>query len=1232
MSEPDVDPSRTARSGSVSVASFGEFTGDRMLQPLPLISTGSSGPIDPSDFVAWFKAIDLGETNSSSQIHGMSPLVHEPPPPRRIPSFGCASELFANDSLVVETSPSEPAPQRHRVDHGASSELSHTMAPGEAAAAACGAPRVHDRLLGVSRRNLRSFHVVRAVRQPPSDLRRLALRAHALMHCNHVNLQRCHAFSYSRTTDTLEIVLEPMPALLVSDLVNRLPHNEFQVCTYALQIASALAALHTSGIHHGAIKPTNVAVDEQGVVKLGGYLDAAALADGEDAASSHQLGTDGTVSHERILSHGRATPTPTKAQRTPQGTRLTLFRDNYGGPLSAAASGGDLFALGLLALELLRGRERCCDGGRGDAQALVPNYFAPSFCPLRVMREPGAIFEPLYTALASEAALYSSFVAPGVVGLLLQHDVREICASWADIEALFAAAQPPAELDRPIPGNAAALAQSKSVTQCVSPLDAYLGAVDEDSEAAPPPGNARPQWSRVGGGGDAAAGKGSCLTLRGFAGVDEDVDCIASDAERKLIFARDASMRVGGARESFIIAAIVRRSTMLLEASAATGAPAAAAARSGAMLRVGAHTFGASASMSRAAHLNRNAISGSAYPPPRVDESADDASPPHTVSPPLRFASELADSRTMMMMSASAMSGQLPPPPEIALPATLRAPGHKPSVSVPAARSPTGGGGGGGGGANGMSLGATNAHSMGGDLRRGNFFMYSTDSLCHYGAGNAHGASMSRGNLASLTGTSTATRQALNPAQYTMSTRVLQLTSGWLRVGNLGIFQTRGNVSILHAVDELTNRQFIVKRVDIPDAQQRRAVAGRVKNEVELLSMARFRGDVVRTYGSVFHERSGMLVVLQEFVPGMTLEALRKRVALTEPQVAAILRGVVGVLAYLHYQCVPAEAGNVAHFDIKPGNVLLQPGGEIKLIDFGEARRLPPRSKRGVHRNGGNVAGQNGKAVPAALAARIAEHGGDDATTPLQPLDKMQPTGTLLFMAPEMCDSLYSCKADVWATGCLAYYLLSGSLAFADVASTTYGAARHIASLKPDVPFDVPLPAAASPECADFIRACLTVNHAKRPTSEALLAHPWLAGAADSAGKCVSACDVVVPPPLAMTNSAPLLTNRTEISISVHGDADALADDAADILPLPASARFRSSTSAVDRRYSLPGDAPATAAASSTRVGDDDAAARPSHPTADAQLASGLPSNRPSSPSPPDALLTPREKTTCACC
>lgn len=80
-----------------------------------------------------------------------------------------------------------------------------------------------------------------------------------------------------------------------------------------------------------------------------------------------------------------------------------------------------------------------------------------------------------------------------------------------------------------------------------------------------------------------------------------------------------------------------------------------------------------------------------------------------------------------------------------------------------------------------------------------------------------------------------------------------------------------------------------------------------------------------------FHETPAGAAIVMEAVPGVSLKDMLSRYGRLAPQAAlAILKGSLLGLAAAH------KAGTV-HRDYKPGNVLVQPNNQSKLVDFGIA-------------------------------------------------------------------------------------------------------------------------------------------------------------------------------------------------------------------------------------------------------------------------------------------------------
>ena len=162
---------------------------------------------------------------------------------------------------------------------------------------------------------------------------------------------------------------------------------------------------------------------------------------------------------------------------------------------------------------------------------------------------------------------------------------------------------------------------------------------------------------------------------------------------------------------------------------------------------------------------------------------------------------------------------------------------------------------------------------------------------------------------------------------------------------------------------------------------------GRTRSEARTLS--RLNHPAIATiYELGEHEGEDFLVL--EFVEGETLERRLAQGPIAEPEIETIGEQIAGALQAAHEQ-------QVVHCDLKPGNVMVTPRGQVKVLDFGIARLLRPReAPRGA------------------------------MTTAAQ-----RPAGTLPYMAPEqLLEGRLDARTDLYSLGVVLYHMAAGRLPF----------------------------------------------------------------------------------------------------------------------------------------------------------------------------------------------------------
>jgi eukaryotic-like serine/threonine-protein kinase len=196
-----------------------------------------------------------------------------------------------------------------------------------------------------------------------------------------------------------------------------------------------------------------------------------------------------------------------------------------------------------------------------------------------------------------------------------------------------------------------------------------------------------------------------------------------------------------------------------------------------------------------------------------------------------------------------------------------------------------------------------------------------------------------------------------------------------LGVGGAGV--------VYKAFDRELSEVVALKTLHADSVAQDTAAIERLKSEIRLARRIAHRG-VVRTYD--LGESAGMYFLTMEYVSGTVLsELLDRDKRLPVPAVFSIARQLARALEVAHEQ-------GIIHRDIKPQNIILQPDGTLKVMDFGIAR----------------------------LAVR---------TTALTQVGMA--VGTPGYMAPEqLMDGDVDARADLYACGAVLYECLTGQLPY----------------------------------------------------------------------------------------------------------------------------------------------------------------------------------------------------------
>jgi serine/threonine-protein kinase len=241
-----------------------------------------------------------------------------------------------------------------------------------------------------------------------------------------------------------------------------------------------------------------------------------------------------------------------------------------------------------------------------------------------------------------------------------------------------------------------------------------------------------------------------------------------------------------------------------------------------------------------------------------------------------------------------------------------------------------------------------------------------------------------------------------------------------------------GMGEVWQAHDEIILRDVAIKILK-PEYMGDPGFLERFRTEARHAAMVDHEGIAnVFDYG----EDSGSAFLVMELVPGDSLAKILERDKKLDDQ--KVLDIVAQTARALH----EAHIAGLVHRDVKPGNLLITPSGEVKITDFG--------------------------------IARVADQVSLTATG--------QVMGTVQYLAPEQATGKPATPStDIYSLGIVAYEALKGSRPFT-------GETQMAIAMSQINDAPAPLPAEVSPEVAELVMACLAKKPGGRPKNALELA------------------------------------------------------------------------------------------------------------------------------------------------
>ncbi|KAM6253014.1 myosin light chain kinase 3 isoform 1-T1 [Porphyrio hochstetteri] len=247
-----------------------------------------------------------------------------------------------------------------------------------------------------------------------------------------------------------------------------------------------------------------------------------------------------------------------------------------------------------------------------------------------------------------------------------------------------------------------------------------------------------------------------------------------------------------------------------------------------------------------------------------------------------------------------------------------------------------------------------------------------------------------------------------------------------------------GRFGQVHKCTEIsTGLNLAAKIIKVKGAKEREEV----KNEINIMNQLN-HVNLIQLYDA-FEAKNNITLIVEYLDGGELFDRITdENYNLTELDAVLFTRQICEGVHYLHQHYI-------LHLDLKPENILCvnRTGNQIKIIDFGLARRYKPREKLKVN------------------------------------------FGTPEFLAPEVVNyDFVSFPTDMWSVGVITYMLLSGLSPF--LGETDAETMNYVVNCSWD--FDAEAFEQLSEEAKDFISRLLVKEKSCRMSATQCLKHVWL--------------------------------------------------------------------------------------------------------------------------------------------